>query len=451
MEDTNAKVERFLTLAEEAEQGGDIETALALISKAALLAPFRTDIREKQATLLEKIPEGEILVSSDAPRPGGHEPVTAHDNHSSPTPRAEDVEARQNIGRHLPLTRIASTEQEPVMGSEAETSDSAPKLVKELRTTANPQTKSSFWAEETNRVANRADLKRESSERGRADKSRQSARGKQKDSSSEDEPNGDLFAGVKNAGRHLSTMKWLARISPAAKASAVVYSTITLFIVVSSTVTYQRFFHDSSLPSRIGASTIPNTQVSAPQVSAKQSAGNDKEALQLLKLAKDYIRQKRYEEAVNLMSGQMERVTEPALRQTFQEELARAYDFLGTALLEKNRLLQSLAAYEKAVRLAPTSSLYLLHLANAHYYCGILLKNENSRQYLELAAQEVAQVLEKEPRNLDAYQLQATICEHTNNIKGAHIALSKIIELAPPTSEEAKLAREKMNKLSFAR
>lgn len=451
MEDTNAKVERFLTLAEQAEERGDLETTLALISRAAQLAPFRSDIREKQAALLERISDGETLKPSDSPRPASHEPVRDQDYQSFPAPRSDDGESRQSIGRLAKVTRTASTEPKTVLGSAAQTSECAKRLFTEIPTCTDPQTKSSVWDDGPPNAANRVDHKREPNERGRADKARQSARARQKNSYGEEGANVDLFAEVKTAGRRLSTLKWLVKISPAVKASVAVYSTITIFIVVSSLVTYQRFFRDSSLLSRSSAATTSKTDVGALQALAKQSGGSDKEALQVLKLAKDYIRQKRYDEAVNLMTGQMERITDPALRQTFQEELARAYDFMGTSLLEKNRLLQSLAAYEKAVRLAPTSSLYLLHLANAHYYCGILLKNENSRQYLELAAQEVAQVLEKEPRNLDAYQLQATICEHTNNVKGAHVALSKIIELAPPTSEEAKLAREKMNKLSFAR
>ncbi|MCX7626452.1 MAG: hypothetical protein N2Z21_09615 [Candidatus Sumerlaeaceae bacterium] len=454
MDDTNAKVEHFLALAEEAEGRGDPETALALISRAAQLAPFRSDIREKQAVILEKISDGEHASPADLHRPELRETFIAHhDQKSFATTHLEHTVSAATSNPTATLSRDAAVVRntQPAAEPLAPIGES-PRLRPRMTDTGDDvQMKSELAGAGILRPTSQPHLRRDPTESSRPDKTRQPARAKHRNNVEKENEGADLFAEIKTAGRRISSVGWLARVSPDVKATVLVYFTILVFITTSSIVSYHRLFRNITDNSRMSVSDTTEKGVGSLQASAQPSTISDKEALQVLKLAKDYIRQKRYEEAVNLMNGQLERISDATLRQTFHEELARAYDFMGTALLEKNRLLQSVAAYEKAVCIAPSSPLYLLHLANAHYYCGILLKNENARQYLELAAQEVAQVLEKEPRNLDAYQLQATIYEHTNNTKGAHLALSKIIELAPPTSEEAKLAREKMNKLSFAR
>lgn len=454
MNENETKIEKLLALADHAEQEGDLETALQLIAKASQLAPFRSDLRERHASLLEKRTVQDPFKSQTA----AHAEFGAPFRESSSFPDAERTvptneryissesfgendngDAGREVSAHTFRPIYTVEDEKPRMA--------APKNASRNAQPGHPaaSTSAESWAAETSKSIGETKNPEKTASRNRA----------RRRQISDVEPEADLLSGIKESGRRFFSRRVFPSLSYEAKAAIAVYTVVALFVLTSSITTYRRFFREQPINKSLAAvATSPgetSTQVANSKESRSEKLANNSEALQLLKLAKDYIRQKRYEDATTLLAGQLEKISDPTLRQTFEEELARAYDLLGTSLLEKNRLVQSVAAYEKATKLAPSSTVYLLHLANAHYYCGILLGSGEAKKYLELAENEVAKVLERDPRNLDAYQLQASVRERTANIKGAVDALSKIVELAPPASQEAKLAREKMNQLSLAR
>ncbi len=456
MDKQTKEVEALLREAEEAFERGEIDRAIGLLTQARKLAPFRSDIGERLETLLE----------SANPRPHcASQPSVAASGMS--TEGAGQTLNGQALDASTLRSLPADVDSEEARGSYSPEEDEEVPLFRPYHSTGQQERGSSpktQLVDATNELAE-AEPSNQSNRSSRVPPSstppsannrkfpppgrsrrEKAARGGQSSSAGGE----DLFGNFSDFKHRVNWTAWLPDISPRAKAILVVYGIIISFVALSSIVTYQKFFSKTqSYPGAMVASqAAPSVKPLAAQ--AKNSGQQDNESLQILRLAKDYIRQRRFEEATQLLNNQLAKISEPTLKATYTEELARAYDLLGTSLLEKNKLLQSVSAYEKAVRLMPSSMVYLLHLANAHYYCGVLLQSEDSKRYLELAEQEVAKVVAQDPRNLDAYQLQASVRERLQNIDGALAALTKIIELAPPSSQEAMLAREKKNRLTQA-
>jgi tetratricopeptide (TPR) repeat protein len=466
----DSEVDRLIDLALQAEQGGDIIAAIDLLKRAAAVAPLRTDVRENLARLLEE--SASRAPGNDAPpsrmQRAGRTSSLSHET-SGRFERGTDSSAG-DVDDQPRRTGLASAGQRPpiddadtLSGSEALRSSDVRRLGAQAepfaqRTSRKTASSSPEDDDFTRPQQPFVDAVSPSSEprsdtppvrRRRESPGTRSTKRAQAQASNAD----DLLSRIAETRDRAEEASWLPTLSARAKASIVLYLVLLSFVGVSSGVTYRKFFgvHGRTQESLAASeSKSPGTVVASPAPSPAKST-TDAETPQVLRLARDYIAQKRYEDAATLLTNQLERVSDAGLRSAVQEELARAYDLSGTALLEKNKLLQSVTAYEKAVKLAPTKAVYLLHLANAHYYCGTLLGSDDARRYLEMAEREVSQVLQLEPRNLDAYQLQASLHECQRNVRGAMAALTKIIELAPPGSQEAKAAREKMNNITQAR
>ncbi|MGC8740429.1 MAG: hypothetical protein ACP5UB_03120 [Candidatus Sumerlaeaceae bacterium] len=459
MEEQKKTMEKLLAAADDAQARGDLETAKELLTRCQKLAPFRSDIRERLENLLEKLSDN-IPAAPKRKEPQEHTVAEHRVEEGVATPRPQ--EERSEISRIVQPREQDLWTFAPV--ADYQGNDDKQSIVTKTDAAANDAdvcmglSADEFFADRKTTRQTSIGPKPPGSDQPVApsDKKRSLAGSSphlaKKSVATQSRP---------TTARHFSDpvtrdwrhdwQRWLPHVSPHVQAVFAVYGTIALFLIASSAVSYRKFFfHKSAYPEGMVAGQTA-TPAPTPVAGRGPAPAPNGESLQILRLAKDYIRQQRYEEAATLLSNQIDRISDSGLRATYAEELARTYDLLGTSLLEKNKLLQAVSAYDKAVRLAPSSATFRLHLANAHYYCGILLKTEDARCHLELADQEVSKVLAQDPRNLDAYQLQASVREKIENIQGALAALTKILELAPPSSQEAIAAREKKNRLSQAR
>lgn len=477
------RVERLLDLAEKAEKQGDAATAVDLLKRAAQLAPFNLQIREKLEELLEKAGDSQTRA------PDAEAPLRARIGSEKETNPVELADRQEKRG--VPLHGLLDGEESTVWREEKPLAAHAraPEnltLSSGDRESAEPERSASAWTklpEGANRIvtpekqgealpkasgsmpsaSETRDRVAENETRqggARASGRRRGPLGSAPKQQSRLEPPGDrndLFGAIPDAPPSAKMLfSGVRYLSPSARTALILYSTIGFFVLTASIVTQRKFF--SPRPGEPSLERVTSASPSSPRGRDKttdsrppQTASASEES-RILQLAKDYVVQKRYEDAVKLLASCLERGTVSSeLQSTFQEELAKAYDQLGTSLLERNKLLQAVGAYEKAVQYAPRNTAYLLRLANARYYCGTLLNSPDSTTALEQAEKEVARVLDNEPRNLDAYQLQAAIRERLRNVKGALAAYAKIIELAPPTSPDAKKARERIQVLSQAR
>jgi len=452
-------IERIVALARDAEDRGDSETAIELLKKAAESAPFRSDIREQLESLLQERPHsaanrGESLA---------HRKTRAEAKAASVTPNPmEDDSSKLSP----PSWEISPADANANAASDFATQEMSLRIESALsqdkRSSVTPETtmRSGIWGNEkfgeeeeppakikTDQKASSKPSASTQNKTAPQPSTRTSRRATYERVSRNQSREEGLFPPSLSEEVPRTKQHWYQRLSPQARTALALYSFMLAFTLTAANVSYKRFFATTSEAAR--ASSPATAQAKVQNTPLPEAA--DRETRQILRLAQDYLAQKRYEDAITLLSGHLPRIRDSRVKSELQQELARACDGLGTTLLQNNKLVQSVAAYERAVQNAPENPLYLLHLANAHYYCARLLQTTESSHYLAQAEKEVAQVLEMDPANIDAYQLQVSVKEQKKDTRGAIAALTKIIELVPPDSPQAKEAQMKITTLTQAR
>ncbi len=452
-----SRVERLVAMARTAQETHDYEKAIQLIKQAITLAPLRSDLTRFLEELLEQSGSASMGDTSRTRSRFGQR-ASAQPEYSSLEPMNESAGETKPRFEGEAATPVGETAKELATEKQSAGLEKTGLLQQEHGGGAD------FFRPDTANIS----MNSPSSDPFATDYSgKKPLKTRKRRTPGTEEPGVlvnrqdkydgedslDLFSHVAVGAEKIFQKGWSKIFSPRLQAALAIYSTIFVILITSSVITHRKFFAHRPLEvaNRAQLPSTPSVTSENSSAPSSKSPQEDFETHQALKLVRDYIAQKRYEDATTLLENQLRRTSNPDLRKSIQAELARAYDLLGTSLLERNKLLQSLTAYEKAVKLAPEKPLYLLHLANAHYYCGTMLGDSESQRYLELADRELKEVLAADPRNLDAYQLQAALYEHRQNHAGAKEALTKIIELASPTSPEAKSAREKLKSISQAR
>jgi tetratricopeptide (TPR) repeat protein len=170
----------------------------------------------------------------------------------------------------------------------------------------------------------------------------------------------------------------------------------------------------------------------------------------VLRLADDYLARGRVDDAIDLLSSRLRSGKRTGPNNRHATILAKAHNAKGTQLLERNRLVESVDQYQKAVELDPRNALYVLHLGNAYFYCATMLEIKSSPKYYTKAIECLNRTIELDRKNVQAYQLLATIYEGLEKTSQARAALIRIREIAP-SSHEARQAEQRLKTLSMAK
>jgi hypothetical protein len=237
---------------------------------------------------------------------------------------------------------------------------------------------------------------------------------------------------------------WRHSMSPRLVAYGMVYGAMLFFTALASSVTYYKFFHKPTQKAVL-ADSAP-LRDSGFQTKLETATPTQEE---ILRLSTDYVLRKRFDDAIGLLTPVLAKGDATAIRDRIVEQLATSHDGRGTALLETNKLPEAVKSYGKAVELAPRKVDYLLHLANAHYYCGKLLGPQTAKEHYSQALAGVGKAIELDRNSVVAYGLQANVLEELEKAPEAEAALVKIIEIAP-ASVEAQAARDRLAKYRAA-
>lgn len=122
---------------------------------------------------------------------------------------------------------------------------------------------------------------------------------------------------------------------------------------------------------------------------------------------------------------------------------AVAWFVLGRIWLSQGQVLESLEAFERALKLTPERSNVLLSYAQA-------LLVEGSEESIQKAAQSLGQVLSKEPQNLDALSMLALIAGERGDITEARAAWELVAQLLPADDPRRQSVLEQLAKLPAA-
>ena len=248
----------------------------------------------------------------------------------------------------------------------------------------------------------------------------------------------------------------LGRFSRQSVAYAGVFSFIFLFVLVSSSLSYVKFFRQPGAAGAAKASTALPAAMQAAQLSSQDEG--------IIRLAEDYIKRERYDSAIELLapkagSDKGKPIHEPArillasalfkkgavmLRNT-QENGGKV-----TAASEQKKLLASVDNYRKAAELVPDNAEYQLHLGNALFYCGTRLDDERTHSNLEDALSSINKAIELDRSDVRSYETLAWIYESLDKTAQARAAWTKFREMAP-TKDDAQKASERLQNLSMAK
>lgn len=229
------------------------------------------------------------------------------------------------------------------------------------------------------------------------------------------------------------------------QAHVALYSIMFLFLSIASGFTYGKFFRAEQISGRVADANGP--AVGNSENAAKLDLSQTEQ--EIVRLATDYLDSSKYKEAIALLTRAIEDGEDGSKSKALVGHLASAYDRMGTNLLEKNQLEESLEYYKKAVDLDPSRSDFALHLGNAYWYCGTLLEKQNSQSYLQKARDVLSETIKMDQNNISAYQRLATVYESLHQTAQAKQAYGEIIKIAP-SSTEAEMAGERLKMLSMA-
>ncbi|MCX7718098.1 MAG: hypothetical protein N2111_06810 [Candidatus Sumerlaeaceae bacterium] len=230
-------------------------------------------------------------------------------------------------------------------------------------------------------------------------------------------------------------------------ASIFVYSFIALFVAAAGAVSHFRLIrgHAADRVSAQGsAQAAPND--GQPRRSSK---GTEQE---ILRLAEDYLRSKRFDDAITLLAPSGNLGIEATLSPPARQTLARAYEGKATELLQKNLVEASVPYYRKAAELNPESANAKLLLGNALYFCGLAYdrNSKEAKRFFADSLQAVNESLELDRGNLQAYERLASVYEALQQNAQARAALDKIVQIAP-ASPAASRAQDQIRALSMSK
>jgi hypothetical protein len=230
-------------------------------------------------------------------------------------------------------------------------------------------------------------------------------------------------------------------------ASVFVYSFIVLFVAAAGAVSHFRLIrgHATDRVSAQGtAQAVPTN--GQPRRSSK---GTEQE---ILRLAEDYLRSKRFDDAITLLAPSGNLGIEATLGPAARQVLARAYEGKATELLQKNLVEASVPYYRKAADLNPESANAKLLLGNALYFCGLAYdrNSKEAKRFFADSLQAVNESLELDRGNLQAYERLASVYEALQQNAQARAALDKIVQIAP-ASPAASRAQDQIRALSMSK
>jgi tetratricopeptide (TPR) repeat protein len=233
-------------------------------------------------------------------------------------------------------------------------------------------------------------------------------------------------------------------LSRGAAAHYGIYAAIVLWIMLSSSFSYMKFFRAPGLKTVASAAVTnsPADESVNPEHHSKVSKADE----ELVKLASHYISSSRYDAAIELLEPVANKSdSASSIRQT----LAIAYDSKATSLLESNKLKDAAKYYSKAAEQDPEKPDYLVRLGNAYWYCGTMLGSSTARDYFQKSLASLKSAIDRDKKNLVAYQRLASVYESMEQVAQAKETYGKIIKLAP-SSSEAELAGQRLKTLSMA-
>lgn len=241
--------------------------------------------------------------------------------------------------------------------------------------------------------------------------------------------------------------------SPQFVAQLLAYSCILLFILTASGFSYAKFFYGN----KSGTNEIAGKQPSDNPVRTSSQAVEE-----TIKTAASYAENQRYDDAVAVLSEALQGCDSIKIQTRLRAELASVYDTRGTALLtsydaknacdqENDKIFQSIESYKKAAEMAPKNAKYSLHLGNAYYYGGECLGNTRAGEFYEKALGALNKSLQLDRDSIAALHRMATVCEKLEKNTDACAAWTRIVKMAPPTSNEAEDAQKHLRTLSMAK
>ncbi|MCX7766742.1 MAG: tetratricopeptide repeat protein [Candidatus Sumerlaeia bacterium] len=172
----------------------------------------------------------------------------------------------------------------------------------------------------------------------------------------------------------------------------------------------------------------------------------EREALGLYNTADIYFKQNRYDDAIETLQKAL--ALNPPSRKKIEDKLAIIYNAKGEALYDREKYLEAIAAYEKAISYNSQVADYFYNLGWAYYRYGLQLqlKKKPAQKYLDLAEKSFKKALEIDSGMLRAYQGLARVYTRLNRPELSAKMYQKIIELAPE-SYEAEIAKQQLKNM----
>lgn len=434
MNHPTGEVEELHDLAMEAMACDDYPQAVIFLKKALGIAPLRKDLRAKLAQALareHKAPDTAGLPASPAiePDPLPSRPTWTPSSKSGArvNPAAQISSRGIQVHAHGNLAVPIEFEEEPMM-MESELSD------------VYSRDNENSISEENAEPSAPATPKRSRSVR-RAQATR------------------DLEDAI--ASLLEMTGRTVGKITGTQVAYAASYL-LTVGFIATACVYTARTFSDviatpaSSTLAQAPVADVPTSEASlAPSLSAappppvtprKLDLGPTEE--EILKQGQDLVRKGNYREAVQLLEPALESGNRTVTRDKIRDTVAEAWRRRGTDEVKKGKMSDAVASYRSALKASPSVTANSLHLANALFYLGQEAKSSKEKAYLDESLKLVNDVVRVEPRNVNAFQLQAQVHQSLGRKADARAAWLKVQSLADKKSETYLQAVTQLKKLS---
>jgi len=239
----------------------------------------------------------------------------------------------------------------------------------------------------------------------------------------------------------------LARVPGRYFAAVLVYGFIIVFVAAAGAVGHFR------LARGLRAERISSQRPSETSPAGGESRGSPRRTEQeIIRLAEDYTRSKRFDDAIALLAPSGDLGSEATLGAAARQVLARAHEGKATDLLQKNLVEASVVHYRKAAELNPDSPTAKLLLGNALYFCGLAYdrNSKEAKRFFTDALKAVNESLELDRENLQAYERLASVYQALQQNAQARAALDKIVQIAP-ASPAATRAQDQIRALSMSK